>query len=84
MPLFEDDDVEEVSAVSIRLPVSLWGRIDAIAARETAQRRASGKRPAVISRNAVVARFLELSCDDYEKREGQEEDAVGAREKKKR
>ncbi|MBN9687113.1 MULTISPECIES: hypothetical protein [unclassified Corallococcus] len=82
MPLFDDESAEQVSAISIRLPVSLWARIDAIAQRETAQRKAAGKKPAVISRNALVGRFLELACDDYEKREGPPEDA--AREKKKR
>ena len=83
-----------MSAISIRLPVSLWARIDAIAQRETAQRKAAGKKPPVISRNALVACFLDLSCDDYEKREGQvdpiaadliaHEEAANAREKKKR
>jgi len=74
MGLFDDQTPEEeVIPTTIRVQRRLVGRLDAIAQRETELRKASGKKPPVISRNDVVARFLERACDEYEKAAGAEE-----------
>jgi hypothetical protein len=86
MPLFNDNDPDEaVATTTIRIKQGVIGRLDRIAKMETDARREAGKKPPVVSRNDVIARFLELACDDYEKREGTGEAPVAtAREKKKR
>jgi predicted transcriptional regulator len=70
VPLFNDEEPQgKIVASSVRLPESLWARLDAIADVETEYRKKSGKKPPVISRNDVIQRFLERAVEAYEAKE---------------
>jgi hypothetical protein len=67
MSLFDADEGEEKKLIS--LPHSAWAKLTAIAKRETQARREKG-RTGVVTRTAVVRRFVELMVAEYEKAHG--------------